>query len=317
MLEETFFRNWLEGEITDEEISRHGRKIFENDKEWDTFKKMVDGSRHLTPPEGETKKDAWNSLLTKIESKTSSEGSVTRTLPFYKKPLAKYVSIAASLAIIFVVYSIFFAKSPTIYKTAKSEIKTITMPDNSMITLNADSRLSFTEGNWTNNRSVSLEGEAFFDVKKGTKFEVSSEVGKVTVLGTSFNVKARKERYEVSCFTGKVAVSLFNDKSERVLSDGLATRIMNQKLSDPFDFKPKSIAGWRSGEYYFEKQPLTDVLEEFERQFDVRVQINGDVNDRVYSGYFDKVDMVKALELICLPMDLQFEIQSNKTIVIY
>ena len=71
-------------------------------------------------------------------------------------------------------------------KQQKGEIKTITMPDKSVITLNADSRLSFVEGNWMNNRSVSLEGEAFFDVKKGTKFEVNSEVGKVTVLGYQF-----------------------------------------------------------------------------------------------------------------------------------
>lgn len=227
------------------------------------------------------------------------------------------MAIAASLAVIFVVYSILFTKKTTIYKTAKSEIKTITMPDNSVITLNADSRLSFVEGNWMNNRSVSLEGEAFFDVKKGTKFEVNSEVGKVTVLGTSFNVKARKERYEVSCFTGKVAVSLYNDQSEKVLSNGLATKIMNQKLSEPFDFKTKSIAGWKSGEYYFEKQPLTEVFEEFERQFNVRLKINANINDRIYSGYFTKVDKVEALELICLPMNLQFKIQNNNTVIIY
>lgn len=317
MLDETFFRRWLEGEMSDDEVSRIGRKAFDDDKEWYTFKKIVDGSQGLKPPENKTREEAWSHLVTKIDSRPSlPDNPETVIRPLYKKKIVKYLSVAAAIIIIFGVYSIFSTKNPTIYETAMSEIKTITMPDHSLITLNADSKLSFVEGNWTKDRSVSLEGEAFFDVKKGTKFEVNSEVGKVTVLGTSFNVKARKERYEVACFTGKVAVSLFDNQSEKVLSDGLATKIMNRKLLEPFDFKPESIAGWKYGEYYFEKQPLKEVFEEFERQFNLRVKINTDIRGRVYSGYFNKEDKANALELICLPMNLQFAIQ-NDTVIIY
>ena len=95
--------------------------------------------------------------------------------------------------------------------------------------------------------------------------------------------------------------------------------ILNKNSNDgpPFDFKTKSIAGWKSGEYYFEKQPLTEVFEEFERQFNVRLKINANINDRIYSGYFNKVDKVEALELICLPMNLQFKIQNNNSVIIY
>ncbi|MDN5213558.1 FecR domain-containing protein [Fulvivirgaceae bacterium BMA12] len=313
---DTFFRKWLEGNLSDEEISSEGPKVFKDDKEFATFKKLIDGSQGLKIPASQGKEDAWSKLVDKIESNPSKAEPGAVVVPFYKKPIFKYLSIAASLAIIFIAYATFFTNNPTTYKTAKSEIKTITMPDNSLITLNADSKLSFKSGNWIDNRSVSLEGEAFFEVKKGTKFVVNSEIGKVTVLGTSFNVKARKEGYEVSCFTGEVSVSLFNDKSEKVLSNGFATKIMNQKLSEPFTFKPTNIAGWKSGEYYFDKQPLIDVFEEFDRQFDVTLKITTDISGRIYSGYFNKVEMEKALELICLPMDLQYEIQDN-TIIIY
>ena len=317
MLGETFFRKWLEGSLSDEEIAAEGPKVFKDDKEFATFRKLIDESRGLEIPASQGKEDAWSKLADKIESNPSKAEPETVIVPFYKKPIVKYLSIAASLAIIFIAYATFFTNRPTLYKTAKSEIKTITMPDNSLITLNADSKLSFKSGNWIDNRSVSLEGEAFFEVKKGTEFVVNSEIGKVTVLGTSFNVKARKEGYEVSCFTGEVSVSLFNDKSEKVLLNGFATKIMNQKLSDPFSFKLTNIGGWKSGEYYFDKQPLIDVFQEFERQFDVELKITADVNERIYSGYFNKVEMEKALELICLPMDLQFEIEDNKTIIIY
>ena len=317
MSDEMFFRKWLEGEMPDDEISRHGRKAFDDENEWAAFRKIIDNSRDLKPPVNKTMEDSWNDLVNKIESRPQPVIRENVTRPFYQRKIVKYLSIAASILIAFALYAVFLANKPTIYTTAKSEIKTITMPDNSVVTLNAESTLSFVKGNWMDNRSVSLEGEAFFDVKKGTKFEVNSEVGKVTVLGTTFNIKARNTHFEVSCFTGKVAVSLLNHPSEKVLSEGLATKIINQKLTDPFDFKRQNTVGWRYGEYYFEKQQLTEVFEEFERQFNVRLKVNADIGSRVYSGYFSKTDMESALELICLPMNLEFEIQDNKTIVIF
>ena len=41
MLEETFFRKWLEGEMADDELFRRGRKVFDDDKEWVAFKKQL------------------------------------------------------------------------------------------------------------------------------------------------------------------------------------------------------------------------------------------------------------------------------------
>ena len=55
-------------------------------------------------------------------------------------------------------------------------------------------------------RKVSLEGEAFFEVNPGKKFEVVSKFGKTIVLGTSFNIYSRNSSYQVTCMTGKVKV---------------------------------------------------------------------------------------------------------------
>ena len=50
----------------------------------------------------------------------------------------------------------------------------------------------------TDHRSLTLSGEAYFDVQKGNKpFTISTNQGQVTVLGTSFNVRSRADGFEI------------------------------------------------------------------------------------------------------------------------
>ena len=49
------------------------------------------------------------------------------------------------------------------------------------------------ENKWKNERSVNLDGEGFFKVAKGSKFDVETSAGTVSVVGTQFNVKNRKD----------------------------------------------------------------------------------------------------------------------------
>ncbi len=95
--------------------------------------------------------------------------------------------------------------------------KTITIPAGqhshillrimSHVRLNAQTTLSYKPLLWKFSRKVSLEGEAYFEVQKGKKFEVISTNGKTVVLGTSFNIYSRNNNYQVTCVTGKVRVT--------------------------------------------------------------------------------------------------------------
>ena len=187
---------------------------------------------------------------------------------------------------------------------------TKTLPDDSEVTLNALSAISFNEKQWSTQRSVTLDGEAFFEVTKGNTFTVNTDMGEVTVLGTSFNVFNRETDFSVTCFSGSVQVKSNDDQV--ILKPGQKTRIDKQsgRLTVQ-DFNPQQSATWRIGEFYFDAVELTMVIRELERQFDIKIEVTGDISDRFYSGFFSTQSLEEALKLVFVPMGLSSHVNGS------
>ncbi|HEV2480982.1 MAG TPA: FecR domain-containing protein [Puia sp.] len=96
--------------------------------------------------------------------------------------------------------------------TGPGEIKTLLLPDSSVVILNAGSSLSYGAGLATApTREVWLEGNAYFNVKKDAairNFVIHAHSLTATVLGTQLNVDARSAATEVSLISGKVKVTV-------------------------------------------------------------------------------------------------------------
>ena len=76
-----------------------------------------------------------------------------------------------------------------------TELQLVTLPDGSLVELNAGSRLTYSN----TSRKVELQGEAFFQVQKDeVQFVVSTGISKVVVLGTAFNVRSHDDRVTVA-----------------------------------------------------------------------------------------------------------------------
>jgi ferric-dicitrate binding protein FerR (iron transport regulator) len=295
-----FLKDWLEGKISPEEINA---KKENGDAFVEEFEELITKSSHLKVPASMTKEEAWKKL----------SGRLTETL----KPEAKEVrlnrwipmSIAASLSLIAV--AAFFMLDRTTVSSQLAEVKTHVLPDGSTVTLNAGSSLEFPTYRWSGNRTVILEGEAFFQVTKGSTFTVKNEQATVTVLGTSFNVKARPSGYEVSCFTGKVRVASAGNNV--ILTKGLFTRLETGMLTPAETFHAEKTT-WREGDFYFEGKPLHEVIDELERQFNIEIVFTGDGN-RLYTGFFTNKNLGQALEMVFKPMSLRYSQENNKIIV--
>jgi ferric-dicitrate binding protein FerR (iron transport regulator) len=148
----------------------------------------------------------------------------------------------------------------------------IDLPDGSIVTLNANSSLSYYPYWWRFSRQLDFSGEAFFEVKKGKKFVVKSELASTSVLGTSFNIYARKDEYKVNCITGRVMVETRNNESAIIIKNEYT--IVNQenkivKLQD--ENITKSSIAWIQNEFVFTSMPLKNIYEEIERQFDIEI----------------------------------------------
>lgn len=244
-------------------------------------------------PASHSTSESWKAIQDKIESgKVIPMPVAERKLPW------KWVGVAAAAC--FGVW-IMLSSSDKVYTEYQTAIVTTRyfLPDSSIVVLNAGSTLKFDPTNYADSREIVLEGEAYFDVRKGEKFSVKSELGNVVVHGTTFTVKGRNESFEVKCFSGKVEALL--DGSSQMLGPGEKAWAESGKLNaSKFDTQ---IADWRSGEFYFEDAPLDEVLSEIERQFGVVIKCENS-SGKFFSGSFVKSNVSEVLELVSLTMGL-------------
>ena len=251
------------------------------------------------------------------EDSKKNSGTKTRSISF-----RRYYAIAASVIILVGAFFIFRNfnqgnSTPTVAFTGKGEQKKVNLPDGSLATLNADSRISYQSDNWDKSRNLKLEGEAFFEVKKGSKFEVEANQGTVEVLGTSFNVFTREKALKVECMTGKVKLTGKLGNSVQVLDPGTGAKLEQGKLKK-YTFDKAEGSKWRTGEFDFQDTPLKAVFDEVARQFNVKIEYKTNIQGRMYNGFFTNKDLSSALKFICEPMSLKYTIRSDstKTVVI-
>lgn len=154
----------------------------------------------------------------------------------------------------------------------------IELPDGTKVWLNSKSSLKYPVEFVDNNRMVTLEGEAYFEVTKNPHrpFIVETKSGNVTVLGTHFNVNAYSEdqNFETTLVEGKVKVSDIADSKENesvILRPGQQARAKNESLK-VVEVDPSIYTAWKDGKFYFENEDLKDILTKMSRWYDFNVK---------------------------------------------
>ncbi|HYG03355.1 MAG TPA: FecR domain-containing protein [Chryseosolibacter sp.] len=295
-----FLKDWLEGKVTPAELNSRKENA---DPLVRDYEELISRSAGMKVPDKTTTEEAWENFLATLDKPQPKEAKVVKMNRWI--PL----SIAASVSLLVIAFFVFNKVS---ISTQLAETKVYVLPDGSEVTLNADSKITFSRFGWLGDRSLTLQGEAFFDVKKGSIFAVNTDRGSVTVLGTSFNVNARVTAFAVACYSGKVKVN--SGESNIILTKGLSTSLINSALTSPISFNAERTT-WRDGDFYFEAQPLGDVIDEIERQFNVEIVYTGNAS-RLYTGYFNKGNLDDALAMVFKPMSLKYERQSNNKIIV-
>jgi len=198
-------------------------------------------------------------------------------------------------------------------QTAAAEKTELYLPDSSQVILNAFTKVSFKEKKWEGNRQVNLEGEAFFKVAEGSRFDVVTTSGIVSVLGTRFNVINRSEYFEVVCYEGLVQVQSGAEITQ--LPSQHSFRIINGKIKKS-DNSGELSPSWLNNESSFRSVPFIQVIREFERQYDVTVTTTNVNVAQLFTGRFVHDDKLLALKAISLPLNLNYEKANEKQIIL-
>ncbi|MDR0796400.1 MAG: FecR domain-containing protein [Tannerella sp.] len=263
----------------------------------------------IDPEWSKSKEEIWDELFEPLDERsrsTSPDGLLPRNFSQKKRiPLWRY---AASLLIPVLLVCHFYTVTE---ETPRGEHAEIRLPDNSMVAMNAESKVSYKPFEWflfrKAGRRVRLEGEACFDVKPGSRFSVQSDRNKVHVLGTTFNVYARAGVYCVTCIEGKVEVQ--TEGETVVLHANMQATLQKPKLHINSNIDSQAVTGWIQGKFTFVGTPLREVVNEIERQYNIKVTPDNFVN-QVFTGYFSRKDKPEVvLEIIGEPFGITFHIE--------
>lgn len=169
------------------------------------------------------------------------------------------------------------------------------LSDNTNLWLNANSEFKYPTDFSNENRTVYLDGEAYFEVSKDENkpFIVKTSKGDVRVTGTSFNVEAysRFDSFKTSLFKG--GVDIYKEEEKLVsLKPNQIGLLENNKLLIT-DISDKDQYLWREGLIAFNNKKLEEILHELEKYFDVVILINSsNLPQHTYTGKFRQSDGV-------------------------
>ena len=204
--------------------------------------------------------------------------------------------------------------------TTKGETYRIKLPDGTQVWLNAASSLSYPV-RFANqkNRTVTLTGEAYFEVAKDSKhpFIVQAAAQQVEVLGTHFNVNsyADESAVQTTLLEGRVQVSSHSQKL--LLAPGEQSTLTARGVlkSRPIDTAP--VIAWTNNEFMFDGDDIESVMRKVARWYNVEVIYQGKKTTEKFGGGISRFDDVqKVLSLLEKTGAVHFRIDGKKIYVL-
>lgn len=216
------------------------------------------------------------------------------------------------------------SNKPSLYNqvnTPKGGQYQVTLPDGSKVWLNASSTLKYPTNFSSSERTVELEGEAYFEVaKSNAPFFVNTKNQQIKVLGTQFNVNAYPNEIgtKTTLLEGSVKLITTNEQRELdqniILKPGEEALLIRDHGIQVSKVNVNQSIAWKNGFFHFEGNDLKSVMREFSRWYGVDVEFEGIVPETKLWGEISRnVPASQALAILKY-YDLNFKVIQNKGI---
>ena len=279
--------------------------------------------------------EEWNKFDTypslsqeKIDSLYCHLHKKMKISPFYKIT-RHWGQIAASILLLFasgltILYYIqhqelqTLAEQDVIVRSGDSGTSQVSLPDGTLVRLNANSSLTYQQNFGQNNRKVKLSGEGYFEIKKNTekKFIVNTGYIDVTVLGTKFNLYAYEDKdiIEMALVEGHVNVSTSKPPyqticvkpNEKVTYNKYDNKLNIEKTTTKIE------TAWLNKELVFREEKLENVFQCLSRKFRVKFSIDSSISvDDVYTGAFDDEKIEDILEVLKIHYGFNYTVKDR------
>ncbi|MEM6841792.1 MAG: FecR domain-containing protein [Bacteroidota bacterium] len=281
----TLVAKQITGELTEEEakeLANWQRQRPENDTLVEQTRELWRESKSGEPFYQPDVEEGWQRFLFRREQQVNSSSRMMSVDQLPKsRSLVWWSSIAASVTLLLALGWLWQSRTAETnwqaFATASGETQQLMLPDSSQVWLNSNSTLRYADNFSVENRTVYLEGEAFFDVKQaeGKRFTIFSGGAKTEVIGTSFNLEAYpKAPVAVQVVSGRVAFSSTNEDDavfleageEAVLTENTAL-VQKQEISNP------NFRAWQNNVLKFNNTNLEQIAHQMEEHFGITINL--------------------------------------------
>ena len=275
-------------------------------------------SKKVQLPPTPNKDIVWERLIQEIEiHQDENENFIPKKRgPYWTSwiniLLKRRLPLAYGLIILMLSPLAYDAFSKKQVKTKPAEKKSVLLSDGTEVILNSESELTYNRSYNKKNRSVHLIGEAYFSVQKGNiPFNVLTPHGKISVLGTSFNIRTRNDGFEVGVNDGEVQVS--NENNLLNLSKGQLIDVKSEFLSSNIIQIPTNqYPDWLNQKFYCDETTLESLCLEIERTFDIKINFtNPNLKSLTISGLIEASDLDDVLQTVSILTKHKFKLDGG------
>lgn len=241
--------------------------------------------------------------------------------PPTKRIRFKWVRYAAAAIVLGVAaWYVLFREQPVemiTLATKAGQTDSIRLADGSRVILAENTTLRYPA---TFSHSITLEGgKAFFDIAPDPehKFMVNMPSSSITVLGTSFNIEADKEKIAVNVSSGKIRFEGATENSQTILEAGKALVYdqQQQKVLEVEKANPNENA-WATKELVFEDATLATVCRQLEKTYEVKITISKDISTSgKLNVKFSHTSLNEVLDVLEATYPIKISKQSNQVLI--
>ena len=242
---------------------------------------------------------AWNKLKAKL---VEEKIEVKRTSPMY------WISRVAAAVILLIgigfILNNYLNRVPLQTVASGDSTMNIHLPDGSTVWLNRNSELTYAVKFTGKKRTVSLKGEAFFEVQHDSlhPFVISAEKTTTTVLGTSFDVRAltNEATVEVTVATGRVSFAdAKGDKKTYLLPGDKGVFEKGSHALATVRNADHNFLAWKTHKLVFENNTLNEVAAVMSKYYGIEFKIPDKATAAIlFTGTFDEAGINDAIKIV-------------------
>ncbi len=263
----------------------------------------------------EETEDALSALHNKLNFDSQQNEEPTTSAGSSSKIAGRLTYFLAAAAVALIAFGAWLYTPVTITVPAGQTLA-MELRDGSMLTANSGTTFEYSRLFGITNRNISIDGEAFFEVRSSDVPFIANANGSVTeVLGTSFNIRSwstdpdRETRLNVASGRVKFYPQSFPESAVE-LTEGHSSRISDviKKPADPVRAPLSYAIAWRDNNLAFSVQPLSVIFDELERKYDVTIEWSEpEIAQTTLSTFYTQPDNVESvLADICTVKGLTF-----------